>query len=352
MNAAIKLHLDDLSRANAETLSEQDLLSLHRLTHPLWGDAVNKDRNLITRAHRIVRREMLCRGLNHNQADSLDATRKMADDLAAETELFLEWWACAKSAIMTEARLQGKLDNLFGDLFKSLKRKLEKQGYTASNEHLVSEWRQEAVGAYQTALSSGVTDAANAAYGIVNAGFGLDITKLPDQIAERLQDKLFTGCENTMNRISGQVEEKLLECYNNGLGIDEAARQLRDEVFDGLQTWEAERVARTEIQGAQNYANHYSIAEHADYEQWLTAEDDRVRDSHVDLHGQITKPGDPFSNGLLYPGDPAGDAEEIIDCRCYTRSFNMPEGMIAPLGMDQFYEEDLIDVTPAEEKAA
>jgi hypothetical protein len=46
-----------------------------------------------------------------------------------------------------------------------------------------------------------------------------------------------------------------------------------------------------------------------------------VRDTHSDMEGQTVSFGEPFETGggvhLLYPGDPNGPPEEIINCRCY-----------------------------------
>jgi hypothetical protein len=50
---------------------------------------------------------------------------------------------------------------------------------------------------------------------------------------------------------------------------------------------------------------------------WQTCEDDRVRPTHVECGDQGAIPLDkPFSNGLMYPGDPNGGAEEVCNCRC------------------------------------
>ena len=50
---------------------------------------------------------------------------------------------------------------------------------------------------------------------------------------------------------------------------------------------------------------------------WLTAGDgNRVRESHQALDGQEIKATDDFDNGLEYPRDPKGEAEDIINCRC------------------------------------
>ncbi|MEM7738548.1 MAG: phage portal protein [Deinococcota bacterium] len=50
--------------------------------------------------------------------------------------------------------------------------------------------------------------------------------------------------------------------------------------------------------------------------EWISRQDGEVRDSHVDVDGEIVALEERFSNGLLYPGDPAGPPEETINCRC------------------------------------
>ena len=50
--------------------------------------------------------------------------------------------------------------------------------------------------------------------------------------------------------------------------------------------------------------------------EWVTSQDDRVRDSHAALDGAVIRFGNEFTNGLRYPRDPQGEAGEIINCRC------------------------------------
>lgn len=50
--------------------------------------------------------------------------------------------------------------------------------------------------------------------------------------------------------------------------------------------------------------------------QWDATTDKKTRSSHARLDGQIVEVGERFSNGLLYPGDPAGDAADVVNCRC------------------------------------
>lgn len=56
--------------------------------------------------------------------------------------------------------------------------------------------------------------------------------------------------------------------------------------------------------------------------EWVTMEDDKVRASHQEAHGQQTVTGKPFTVGgseLLYPGQPVGDPANWINCRCVVR---------------------------------
>lgn len=50
--------------------------------------------------------------------------------------------------------------------------------------------------------------------------------------------------------------------------------------------------------------------------QWDATADSRTRPSHARIDGEIRELEEPFSNGLLYPCQAGGAAEEVINCRC------------------------------------
>jgi hypothetical protein len=54
---------------------------------------------------------------------------------------------------------------------------------------------------------------------------------------------------------------------------------------------------------------------------WWTRSDERVRESHRFMHGQVRPHGDPFRSGagnsLAYPGDPSAPLRDTINCRCF-----------------------------------
>lgn len=49
---------------------------------------------------------------------------------------------------------------------------------------------------------------------------------------------------------------------------------------------------------------------------WVATKDKRTRDTHAAMNGEAVGLNDRFANGLLYPGDPDGEAAEVINCRC------------------------------------
>lgn len=62
---------------------------------------------------------------------------------------------------------------------------------------------------------------------------------------------------------------------------------------------------------------------------WISTRDGRTRPDHADADGQVVPIGSPFSvagGSLAYPGDPAGDPADSINCRC-TIAFLTPDEM-------------------------
>ena len=165
---------------------------------------------------------------------------------------------------------------------------------------------------------------------------------------DRLAEHTFTASENTLNRVDSNINEILLDGYKSGVGINEVSRQITER-FDQLRTWEAKRIARTEIHTAQNMGvmNSYDQLG-VEYTQWISAEDSRTRESHVEVDREIIPFGGTYSNGLRFPGDTNGPIEEWINCRCSNAPFVLPVGMMAP-SFSPFREEDLVPVPVVEE---
>lgn len=84
------------------------------------------------------------------------------------------------------------------------------------------------------------------------------------------------------------------------------------------------RNARTLTTGAEN-GGRFSCSQRLENEgveqekQWMATLDRRTRDSHRQLDMETVPMDQPFSNGLMYPGDPDmihSKPEEVYNCRC------------------------------------
>lgn len=103
----------------------------------------------------------------------------------------------------------------------------------------------------------------------------------------------------------------------------EMIAQRFEGLFDGTEPLSpharAVRIARTETNRVMNEATLERISEAnvkgiKTMKRWDAKLDERVRDSHARVHGEVRADGEKFSNGCLKPGD--GGPAESINCRC------------------------------------
>ena len=121
--------------------------------------------------------------------------------------------------------------------------------------------------------------------------------------------------------------EALIEELKEGFAEGESIQDLRkriNKVFDQAATYRAERIARTEIVGSSNRGalEAYKQSGIVQKKEWLTARDEKVRDSHWAADGQVKDIDEPFVLGsgveIMYPGGD-GPPGEIVNCRCTVR---------------------------------
>ncbi|MCI0531889.1 MAG: phage portal protein [candidate division Zixibacteria bacterium] len=115
------------------------------------------------------------------------------------------------------------------------------------------------------------------------------------------------------------IQKIILQAIEDGKTVDQLKSQLLDYYGDILTKSRAATIARTETAGAYNFGRFASMSQSnlVDKKRWLTSHDDKVRDSHKTEESRDPIPMDqPFSIGVMYPGDPGGAPEEVINCRC------------------------------------
>lgn len=117
-----------------------------------------------------------------------------------------------------------------------------------------------------------------------------------------------------------QIRDILIRARDDGLGIDAAARALREQTSITA-ALRAHVIARTETHAAANYGAMAGAIESGVImrREWIAVQDDRSREAHAEADGQTVAMDEPFDVGgeaLMYPGDPAGSPENVIMCRC------------------------------------
>ena len=139
--------------------------------------------------------------------------------------------------------------------------------------------------------------------------------QLDSKISKGLYQRLGEDVDLLKRKITAHVSRGI----STGMTFDQVAQQLAFHTNIGFNN--AVRIARTEghrIQVQSGMDACYKAKEKgADVvKQWDSTLDGSTRESHQKVDGEIRELDKPFSNGLMFPGDPSGGAAEVVNCRC------------------------------------
>lgn len=114
------------------------------------------------------------------------------------------------------------------------------------------------------------------------------------------------NAEVTQGIIQGESVQKIAKRFRNVSEMDKRYSLLN---------------ARTAMTGAENRGTLDGMAKLEEdgvilHKVWISSHDRRVRQSHQHIDGESVPVKEEFGNGLMYPGDPDGDPEEVYGCRC------------------------------------
>lgn len=112
------------------------------------------------------------------------------------------------------------------------------------------------------------------------------------------------------------------EGATDGLSLNETAKLIRNTTGGVIGRARSFVIARTETHAASQSASFQAATATripAMQKEWAAVNDQRTRDSHKEADGQRQTLDEKFevgSSALDYPGDPSGEPEEVINCRC------------------------------------
>jgi SPP1 gp7 family putative phage head morphogenesis protein len=122
--------------------------------------------------------------------------------------------------------------------------------------------------------------------------------------------------ESTTKKTLGRIIDKGLK---EGQSIPKIAKNIKEKFKTSKKR--STTIARTETVGASNMGSFEGAAQTglALNKFWIATKDKRTRKTHKRADGQTVGMNEKFRVGnsrLEYPGDKAGEAKEIINCRC------------------------------------
>lgn len=126
-----------------------------------------------------------------------------------------------------------------------------------------------------------------------------------------------------MKDLQKKIASEISRGFSTAATFAEISRNVA--AYANIDKNKAKRIVRTEghriTETAAHHAQQKAVDRGADLVKiWDATLDGKTRDSHVKVDGEIREVDKRFSNGLMYPGDSAGKASEVINCRCRSRT--------------------------------
>lgn len=143
------------------------------------------------------------------------------------------------------------------------------------------------------------------------------------EILEQRIQSLIVQRRMSIERVQDTVEklvDSAMANYVTGQSITKLADEIK-QIYNKAGN-RALTIARTETGVALNsgsfmyYEQVQKESGYVMYKEWITANDEMVRESHQEVENEVVLLKEDFSNGLAYPNDPKGEPEDIINCRC------------------------------------
>lgn len=203
-------------------------------------------------------------------------------------------------------QINGILDTLNGDQFSTI------------SEYLAKSYESGFVGAM---------------YDIQGQGVPLIFPIDQDQVVQavtldtKLSKPLYNKLGENVNLLKKRVANNISRGIAQGQSYSDIAKNIAVGMvgnyarMNGGALYNAMRITRTEAHRISQQAAYDALKKAKDngadvVKQWDATLDKRTRPSHARVDGEIRELDEPFSNGLMKPGDPRGRAAEVINCRC------------------------------------
>lgn len=139
------------------------------------------------------------------------------------------------------------------------------------------------------------------------------------QLDSKISKGLYSRLGEDISMLKKRITAEISRGISTGMSYQQVAQQLAGKTNIGFNN--AVRIARTEGHRIQCQAGMDACEKAKEkgadvVKQWDATLDSNTRESHAMVDGEIRELDKPFSNGLMFPGDPSGGAAEVVNCRC------------------------------------
>lgn len=158
-------------------------------------------------------------------------------------------------------------------------------------------------------------------------GVGASFTLRSPEVVAAIDRRVAKLAEYITEETARQVTAAVRAAEIGGLSVAETARLIQATAYgEQMSDVRATRIARTESAAAMSQggwdqaqqANKDAGVDIFTHKEWLAFDDNETRTTHTEAmnEGRIPMEQAFASNQMQYPLDPAGDAAEVINCRC------------------------------------
>lgn len=129
----------------------------------------------------------------------------------------------------------------------------------------------------------------------------------------------------SFSKMNQSTTDKIMKLIESGVKENKSIKEISKDITDNfskVSPARAAKIARTEVLTAVSIGKASAVKLSGKViknlkKSWITQGDGNVRDSHVELQGDVVDYDEPFDNGLQYPRDvKSSDPEEVVNCRC------------------------------------
>ncbi len=139
-------------------------------------------------------------------------------------------------------------------------------------------------------------------------------------LSDDIKSWLDSRAEIFLTTINKTTFSKLRDDFSESIAAEEGREGLIKRIQDRYKDDKKYRpavIARTEVHNSTQYGTMQGYKQGGlTTKIWVAVMDGATRDSHAAVDGEERPIDRPFSNGLMFPGDPKAPAEEVINCRC------------------------------------